>query len=67
MPGYSCASEASIADWLQILRVDNGEIPGLTLTRQQVWRLWGQATAFCDAPVPVGTFVSTAKRGDRRP
>ena len=30
-----------ITDWLQLIRAEYLEIPGLSLTKQQVQRLWG--------------------------
>jgi hypothetical protein len=30
-----------ITDWLQLIRAEYLEIPGLSLTKQQVERLWG--------------------------
>ena len=30
-----------VTDWLQLIRADYLEIPGLSLTTQQVQRLWG--------------------------
>jgi hypothetical protein len=34
-------AETSIADWLQLIRAEHLETPGLSLTKQQVERLWG--------------------------
>jgi len=33
--------QASIQDWLRLIRAEYLEIPGLHLTRQQVEELWG--------------------------
>jgi hypothetical protein len=43
------AGEATVADWLQLIRAEYLEIPGLHLTRDQVRRLWGLDDATCDA------------------
>lgn len=34
-------TSTTIADWLQLVRAEYLEIPGLHLTRTQVQRLWG--------------------------
>jgi hypothetical protein len=41
--------QATVADWLQIIRGEYSEIPGLQLTKQQVQRLWGLDPVTCDA------------------
>jgi len=41
-------STATIPDWLQLIRAEYLEIPGLHLTRSQVQRLWGLDPATCD-------------------
>jgi hypothetical protein len=33
--------DAQISDWLQLIRAEYLEIPGLSLTKRQVQRLWG--------------------------
>lgn len=40
--------EPTQTDWLQIVRGEFQEIPGLLLTKQQVQRLWGLDAATCD-------------------
>ena len=35
------SADTHITDWLQLIRAEYLEIPGLSLTRQQVQRLWG--------------------------
>ena len=39
----------SVTDWLQIIRGEFQEIPGLQLTKPQVQRLWGLDALTCDA------------------
>jgi hypothetical protein len=48
MPGQTYAPDVSIPDWLQIIRAEHSEIPGLDLTHQQVERLWGLDSATSD-------------------
>ena len=38
----------TFADWLQLIRAEYLEIPGLHLTRSQVERLWGLDATTCD-------------------
>lgn len=40
--------ETTVADWLQIIRGEFSEIPGLHLTKKQVQRLWGLDPLTCD-------------------
>jgi hypothetical protein len=43
------AGQATAGDWLQLIRAEYLEIPGLHLTRDQVRRLWSLDDATCDA------------------
>jgi hypothetical protein len=43
------ALQATVADWLQIIRGEYQEMPGLQLTKSQVQRLWGVDAPTCDA------------------
>jgi hypothetical protein len=43
------AVQDNVADWLQIIRGEYSEIPGLHLTKKQVQRLWGLDPVTCDA------------------
>jgi hypothetical protein len=43
------AVQTSVAHWLQIIRGEFQEVPGLHLTRPQVQRLWDLDAATCDA------------------
>ena len=43
------AAQATVADWIHLIRAEYLEIPGLHLTRQQVQRLWGLDELTCDA------------------
>jgi hypothetical protein len=41
MEGTMSPTQTSVADWLQIIRGEFAEVPGLHLTRQQFQKLWG--------------------------
>jgi aryl carrier-like protein len=43
------AANATIADWLQLIKAEYREIPGLKLTTRQVQRLWGLDSVRCDS------------------
>ena len=43
------SSEDTMIDWLQLIRAEYYEIPGLHLTKPQVQRLWNLDTTTCDA------------------
>jgi hypothetical protein len=43
------AVENTVREWLQIVRGEFSEIPGLHLTRVQIQRLWGLDSPTCDA------------------
>ena len=46
---YLLTGDTTIADWLQLIRGEYLEIPGLRLTKPQVCRLWGLDAATCEA------------------
>ena len=37
------------ADWLQLIQAEYREMPGLSLTKPQMQRLWGLDRATCEA------------------
>jgi hypothetical protein len=39
------------SDWLNLIRAEYKEIPGLNLTKAQIQRLWGLDPLTCDALV----------------
>jgi hypothetical protein len=41
-------TNTAMVDWVRLIRAEYLEIPGLTLTRTQVRRLWGLDDATCD-------------------
>ena len=43
------ATDSTLSEWLQLVRAEYREIPGLNLTRPQVQRLWGLDSLTCDA------------------
>jgi hypothetical protein len=43
------AAHTTVTDWLQLIRSEYLEIPGLHLTKPQVQRLWGLDAVTCDA------------------
>jgi len=46
--GKPTAARPAVSDWIQIVRGEYLEIPGLRLTRSQVQRFWGLDAALCD-------------------
>ena len=42
-------SDVMTADWLELIRAEYREIPGLNLTRAQIQRFWGLDPPTCDA------------------
>lgn len=56
------AGETTIADWLQLIRGEYIEIPGLILTKPQVQRLWGLDLVTCDAVLAALVDVRFLKR-----
>jgi hypothetical protein len=45
------SQNTSIADWVQIVRGEFQEVPGLRLSKPQFQRLWGLDGKTCDALV----------------
>jgi len=58
--------DTAIHDWLQLIRGEYLEMPGLQLTRLQIRRLWGLDEATCEAIVDhlVEAKFLAATRGD---
>ena len=56
------AADNTIADWLQLIRAEYLEIPGLLLTKAQAQRLWGLDAVMCDAVLAVLVEVRFLKR-----
>jgi len=58
--------QATVADWLQIIRGEYSEIPGLQLTKQQVQRLCGLDPVTCEAlldTLVAGRFLRLTQTG----
>ena len=47
--GAAMDSEDTMTDWLNLIRGEYHEIPGLHLTKPQVQRLWNLDAITCDA------------------
>ena len=45
--------EPGVREWLQIIRGEFAEVPGLHLTRKQFQRLWGLDGKTCDTVLDV--------------
>lgn len=43
------STQPSVADWVQIIRGEFQESPGLSLTKEQMQRMWGLDTVLCTA------------------
>jgi hypothetical protein len=43
------ALEDTMTDWIELIRAEYHEIPGLHLTKPQVQRLWNLESTMCDA------------------
>ena len=48
-PAALLPRETTVVDWLQLIRAEYLEIPGLQLTQPQAQRLWGLDAATCGA------------------
>jgi len=53
-------------DWVQLIRAEYLEMPGLALTRRQAQRLWGLSPDVCDTVLDsmVATHFLRRMRGD---
>jgi hypothetical protein len=47
-PAIGLSSEITIADWLQLIRAEYAEVPGLHLTKPQVQDLWSLDPGVCE-------------------
>ena len=55
-------TQTTFADWLQLIRAEYLEIPGLQLTKPQTQRLWGFDAVMCDAVLAALVDVRFLKR-----
>jgi hypothetical protein len=53
MEGPMSPTQTTVADWLQIIRGEFAEVPGLHLTRKQFQRLWGLDGETCNTLLDV--------------
>jgi hypothetical protein len=44
-------TETAVAEWLERIRAEYLEVPGMSLTKPQVRRLWGLDSGTCDAVI----------------
>jgi hypothetical protein len=44
-------TDATILDWVRLVRAEYAEMPGLKLTERQIQRLWCLEAAVCDAVI----------------
>ena len=49
MPSTAINESADLHDWMQLIRAEYLEMPGLALTKRQAQRLWGLSPDVCDA------------------
>jgi hypothetical protein len=58
-------ADTHITEWLQLIRAEYLEIPGLRLTRRQVQRLWGLDEVTTDALLSALEDVKFLRRTHR--
>ena len=49
MAAFATDNPVDLHDWMQLIRAEYLEIPGLALTKQQAQRLWGLPPNVCDS------------------
>ena len=54
--------DTHVADWLMLIHAEHLEIPGLSLTKQQVERLWGLDAVTSDALLAALVDVKCLRR-----
>jgi hypothetical protein len=59
------AADATVSDWVHLVRSEYLEIPGLALTKPQVQRLWGVDRVTCDALLDALVDASFLRRTHR--
>jgi hypothetical protein len=58
-------SDTHIQDWLQLIRAEYLEIPGLSLTKQQAERLWGLDALTSEALLAALVDINFLRRTDK--
>jgi hypothetical protein len=59
------ATMAPVSEWLQRIRAEYQEMPGLSLSKEQMLKMWGLDAYVCDALVDA-LVAARVLRGDRR-
>jgi len=54
--------EKPMTEWIQIIRAEYYEMPGLHLTKHQVQRLWSLDSSMCDAVLEALEAASVLRR-----
>lgn len=49
--GLMQAPETTVTNWLTLIQAEYRELPGLSLSKRQIQRLWGLDQVTCDALV----------------
>lgn len=55
-------SNATVTEWVQLVRAEYLEMPGLHLTKEQVGRLWGLDAPTCEALIDSLVSVGFLRR-----
>ena len=58
----SMRREDTMTDWIQLIRAEYHEMPGLHLTKRQVQRLWSLDATVCDAVLEALETASVLQR-----
>lgn len=56
------AQQPGMAQWLELIRAEYREMPGLSLNKAQMQRLWGLDAAICDALVDALVAAGVLRR-----
>jgi hypothetical protein len=63
--GVTMRDEMNVVRWLEVIRAEYQEVPGLNLTKPQMQRLWGLDAVMCDALVDALTAARVLRPGHR--
>ena len=64
-PGKILNADTHVIDWLQLIRAEYLEIPGLCLTKPEAQRLWGLDEVTTDALLSALEDAKFLRRTDR--
>ena len=56
------SAHASVSGWLELIRADYQEMPGLSLSKTQMQKLWGFDAFVCDALVDALVAAQVLRR-----